>query len=620
MNSRFVEGCGIVRPVRARTKGDFDTANQVSASPIEPHWAILRRATAVVAFILAALVIYCGNLRLTATADTIPNSLVPFSLLLHHDIFVDRYLGQLNLAHSYFVRPFQGGYISVYPIGAAITALPLYAVFLAVGGHADFSTGMAVAKLAGALMAAISAVILYRTLIRLAIGKWVRIVFVLLYAFGTETFAISSQGLWQHGPAELWLCSFLYMAAKMYEGQSCRVADSAIAGFSIGMLLLTRPQDTVVILPFVVLLFSRKRRKYVLYAIPIVLAFVAIWQGYNHHFFGTLTHYGGVSGATGRLTSPLAQGLLGNLFNPSRGLFVFVPWSILALFWVVRFRSRKFWTGIYAPSLVALVLYVLMYAKLSYWAAGSCYGPRYMTDISPVLVLLAAGFLADRKQRRKAPAIPKKHNKTAPVVVARIVFGLFAVWSVAVQTLGVYVPGEDWNTAVLPDTFDNGLWSVKNGEIAYYARTLVASQKPLGPAFAPKATFSNLQLFAKPAVNSQPLKLSAFSPNERYAGTVRLTNDSNQTWSALPARHGQRLVVMEVTVWHNGHSLTSETTHGLLLYSVKPHQSITVNFYFWTPPTPGDYTYRFQIQQGLTGKAVTATPENSISRVVRVVK
>ena len=57
-------------------------------------------------------------------------------------------------------------------------------------------------KLSASLVAALSAALLYRLLRRRAAPP-VALLLTLAYAYGTTTWVISSQALWQHGMAEL---------------------------------------------------------------------------------------------------------------------------------------------------------------------------------------------------------------------------------------------------------------------------------------------------------------------------------------------------------------------------------------------------------------------------------
>lgn len=255
----------------------IDNRSPTSHSVDRPHGSSARNRERVrrlwtvaglTAFVLLTFAVYTLNAALTPSLDIYANSLLPFALLQHHNFFLESYVPQnllhgLSLSQSYYLHPYRSHYISSYPVGAGFTAVPVYALFLLLGGHASFGAGLLLGKLSAALIATVSVMVVYHVLATLEIRPAYRILFTLLYAFGTETFAIGSQGMWEHGSAELWLSVFLLMAAKLYNRRRLQIWQSLLAGFAMGMLLLTRPQDMVIVLPFMVLLLSR--------SLPVIL-------------------------------------------------------------------------------------------------------------------------------------------------------------------------------------------------------------------------------------------------------------------------------------------------------------------------------------------------------------
>lgn len=539
-----------------------------------------------VLFFLLLVAIYFSR-PLLVSMDTVSNSILPFSILLHHDVFLDRYLTGVNLSTAYYARPFHGHYISSYPIGPAVTALPLYFFYVLFGGQASLHSGLVLAKLSGALIATTSAFLLYKVLQNLGIKKSLRLFFIILYALGTETFSISSQALWQHGPAELWIVVFLFGAVKIFQEKSPSRMSSYGSGFALGMLLLSRPQDIVIASPFFLLLILTPKRKYVLHALSIFLVFALFNVLYNTHFYAEPTLRGGPTQIATILSAPLTVGLAGNLISPSRGLLVFMPWTIVGFFWLSKVSKRDFYRTVYAPTLIAVILYILLYSKLGYWAAGASFGPRYMTDISPALTVLAAGYWGQWKTAK------------APLSYLRMsILGVFAVWSILIQFLGTYTPGFRWNLAALTDTFEPPLWSVRSGEIFYYFETFRAEFSPTPVLKSPSAKFLSVQLLDKPNIYIQGSTPSVFQPNTQYSGVADIENTGSESWSVYPAQNGATSVFFSYSVWSGKAKVIETGNSGALLHSVKPGEKIRVYFYFTTPKKPGSYTYLFTLTQG----------------------
>jgi hypothetical protein len=90
--------------------------------------------------------------------------------------------------------------------------------------------------------------------------------------------------------------------------------------------------------------------------------------------------------------SRLGEALASNLVSPARGLLIFTPVFVFSIISLVK-RS---WTSPLAPWLASLALahYLLVSTFVSVWWAGHAYGPRYLTDMMPVLALALIPFFA----------------------------------------------------------------------------------------------------------------------------------------------------------------------------------------------------------------------------------
>ncbi|MGB1250825.1 MAG: hypothetical protein ACPG8W_09455 [Candidatus Promineifilaceae bacterium] len=96
--------------------------------------------------------------------------------------------------------------------------------------------------------------------------------------------------------------------------------------------------------------------------------------------------------STGRLAvmrQPMWIGVLGNLFSASRGLFVFSPfWLLVPLGLLVFWRKlpNKGWISVLVTW---FGLHLFLVARAAKWWGGRSYGPRLMTDVTFVLILLS---------------------------------------------------------------------------------------------------------------------------------------------------------------------------------------------------------------------------------------
>ncbi|MCX7015575.1 MAG: hypothetical protein NTW86_23985, partial [Candidatus Sumerlaeota bacterium] len=81
--------------------------------------------------------------------------------------------------------------------------------------------------------------------------------------------------------------------------------------------------------------------------------------------------------------TPLAVGLFGFLLSPGKSLFVFSPILLLSLAGFPSFARRH-----RRPALLALAfsaVFLILYSKWFLWTGGTCWGPRFLLPLIPLL-------------------------------------------------------------------------------------------------------------------------------------------------------------------------------------------------------------------------------------------
>ena len=89
-------------------------------------------------------------------------------------------------------------------------------------------------------------------------GKYLRwaLVIAVIYAFGTSSWSVSSQALWQHGPSQLFLTFFLFCLVRGMKEERFLV----YAGFAMSSAIVMRPTDVLIALPVAAcVLYTRPR-------------------------------------------------------------------------------------------------------------------------------------------------------------------------------------------------------------------------------------------------------------------------------------------------------------------------------------------------------------------------
>ncbi len=119
----------------------------------------------------------------------------------------------------------------------------------------------------------------------------------------------------------------------------------------------------------------------------VLAGWLAAFVGYSWTIFGTIIppYYSASRLKLYDLIVPLA----GNLISPSRGLLVYVPTTIFAVYLAVRYRKGLAYKPLAVLAFAEIIALEIVMCTNKDWTGGFCYGPRFFTDAIPWFVLLA---------------------------------------------------------------------------------------------------------------------------------------------------------------------------------------------------------------------------------------
>ena len=144
-------------------------------------------------------------------------------------------------------------------------------------------------------------------------------------------------------------------------------------------------------------------------------------------------------------------GLAGLLVSPSRGLFVYSPFLLLAIagIWRAWRTPPDAATALVRETSVAAIASWVAYASVAWWWAGWSYGNRYLLDAVPLLTL-AIAYAIDRG------ALATRFR--------RLLAGAAFAWSALLQFAGAlyaytYWNGYNWNATPSIDSTPERLWA-----------------------------------------------------------------------------------------------------------------------------------------------------------------
>lgn len=434
------------------------------ANPEGPAPASAPRSRAVVQGLCLAVglfTIYTVNGREVGSGDTVPAKYLTVALVRGDGFFLDDYRAAMLAEWPYRGAPYYfkevGGHcVSTYPVGAAVLAAPFTWAQMVVLDRAEpgwehsapgwFSV---LAKRSAAAIASLTAVALWVVLRRLGLGReaWAA---VAAAALGSNLWETASQSLWQHGPAALSLTVLVLLVLP----EAPSGWRFALAGVAAALMVCSRPID----LPFAIaasLWVAYRRPRRLIWFLPPAVAIGTALIVYNRTYLGAAgglySQFDAASFAT-----PLLKGLGGTLLSPNRGLFVFSPWTLVAVAYVPSALRRLGARSIVSWLMVAIIAHAVIISKFSIWWAGASFGPRFWTDVIPLLAVVFGLALRDFNARSR------------PLLGLSIM--LVAV-SVAIQALGAAVYPSGWNQ--VPRSVDRDperVWSWSDTELGRCAR------------------------------------------------------------------------------------------------------------------------------------------------------
>jgi hypothetical protein len=275
--------------------------------------------------------------------------------------------------------------------------------------------------------------------------------YALLFAFGTTEWSLASRNLSPHGLTLLLLSAAFYLLLRGgEEGSGVRYGW---AGFLLALAFTVRPSNAIscVVLALYVAIHRRAHLlRFLLWAAPVAVVFFGYQVLVRHSLIPLYL-------TAPKMRNPFWAGVMMNFFSPSRGLFIFTPVFLFSLAGMVLAWKRR-WCGMLAPYLVAIVvLHALV--VMTIWP-GHCYGPRYFSDMTHLLMF----FLI--------PTILWWQKSTPPARTAcAAAFLTLAGWGVFVHGHGATsIAANQWSA--LPVSVDTAPWRVWQWSDAQFLRGL----------------------------------------------------------------------------------------------------------------------------------------------------
>ena len=521
-----------------------------------------------------ALLIYNANFRAIGTGDSIPTSLIPIVLLTRGNIVMNEF----NKYYSgpsgtpYFFHETKFGYLPTYPLATGILLTPFYIipVYWLAANNPTISDWVHFArnaeKISASVITAVSAALFYLLAIQLGASFRAAFVVSLSYAFASEAWSTSSQALWQHGPGIFFMLLAGSLALRQMENPTTRRA--IFLGLACGVAVAIRPTNILFIFLLYLWMIKKCPLYFTAYTVPAAIL-ASLLLGYNYIVFGSVR-----GRYTGPFNMPVLDGLKGLLFSPGRGLLLYFP---LALFGPLGFcyamHNRVRYMSFYSVLMAFVVLQVVLVSKWHMWWGGWSFGPRMLTEIQPMLLLLSLPFFA----------LPiNKYKKW-------IGFYILLIWCLSVQFVGASIfPAGNWNSSPTNvDKTPSRLWDWKDNPVSRDVSTIGyryrVKPKPLSDY---KATYD---------VNP---KIIISLPGETKDLSVLVTNTSSEPWPNFGKLDGSEIVHLSYhIVDHHGKMLRYDGNRVGFNRVVWPGESMLLSLPVQAPLTAGQYAVEISLVQ-----------------------
>jgi len=393
----------------------------------------LRRRATLSAVFFAALSVYLANGNRHLQVDTQPAVFGAMSFLRQGWFDLTPFERSVEpLRPSVLLTGADGLTYTRYPPGSTLACIPFAMPIARVSRLTDLDVDAA-SKLTGAFTSALSVAFLFAALLRLGIAGGPLWLSTAAYAFGTTLLSTASQDAWQHGPAMLGLMVALHGIVRSHQDRKPGAAWQVGAGF--GWAFLCR---STMLVPAVLIglhLLARDRRRLAA-ACAGAIPFAAFWTLWAGRIYGSPFRTGYGSRGEGVIQSGFSGHLWRTFFDPSRGIFVFSPFLLVAVAGLVlmapaiRRRGKDqeplASVGVFAFSALPVAAYI---AAINMYWGGWSYGYRPASECAALLM----------------PAFALAAARVWPRRWARPLLGALVAVSIFIHALEWAFPNDVWN-------------------------------------------------------------------------------------------------------------------------------------------------------------------------------
>lgn len=338
-----------------------------------------------------------------------------------------------DMGQRWGVRGVDGRYYTNHGLGQSLLNLPFFVAGKWLG-RPKF-----VVSLVGPAVCALACVVLFRLCCAAGFSLVTSLTVALLAGLCTQLWP-ESKSPFNHSTETLLSVLTVYLSwTTLSADYRTNRGRMVLAGAALGFAVLTRATTVFWIIPLALFfwmfsLYTKGTAARVRHLTEVggsflagFAPFLAFFFWFNAVRFGSIFEAGYSAWARARnldqFSNPLWLGLVGELFSPGKGVFLYCPILLLSLLGVKCFWRRQ--RELAVLTLVVSAFFLVFFAKYKAWHGDNAWGPRYLTFLMPFWLLYFGAWFEEREH-----AFRRSHLAFG---------GLVVVASFLVQTAAVLV-------------------------------------------------------------------------------------------------------------------------------------------------------------------------------------
>jgi hypothetical protein len=337
-----------------------------------------------------------------------------------------------------------GRYYGVFPLGNVLAMVPSYLAYKAlrpIAALPDRPLFAFLCHLSPSLLMAAACALFFLLCRRQGTSRRASIAATLALAFGTLVF------IYARSPyAEALQTAALVWLVERTLAQAERPTRSGMAWLALAAGTLVNAKLVyVLVLPAAAayLVYERRRElrafaRTLPLAAAVFIATMLVLLWHNRIKTGSPWQSGYHDMGAGIFGGDALTGLWGFTLSPGKSLFLYSPPLVLGILGLPEAWRRR--PAATAMLLAVIAIVIAFSAKFTMWHGDYCWGPRYLTPITPLIFLFAFPWLPEALQRGR-------------VRLRRISVGALVAAGLVVQLLGA---------AIYWDTFIRAITAVKD--------------------------------------------------------------------------------------------------------------------------------------------------------------